>query len=262
MKKLRYLLIVLFAFLVVSCSSGVNNKGDIADGNYPNQGEIGNLGDNNIVIPEGHKIIYVVEYQMKIKDDIQPVVSSINTKLYTLNGYISYSSDSITYATYEYKVPTENLNAFLDAIDETGGVSSKKITSEDVTSAYNELEAEIEVLEASRAAYVKMLEEDGLSLNEVITLNDKIQAIDVSLKSLYKKIDSYNKRIDYATVTINYRLNDVYVKPGFLDGYGEFLLNIGKAIVEFVAYTIPFAAIAGGGILIVYSIKKRKKNKK
>ena len=37
-----------------------------------------------------------------------------------------------------------------------------------------------------------MLEEDGLSLNEVITLNDKIKSIDTQLKKLYKNKESFD----------------------------------------------------------------------
>ena len=259
MKKVKYLVLaILLSVFAVSCGAQAPG-GDYNEGGTVNNG--GALGNNNIVIPEGHKIIYDIQYELKIEESIAPTIRTINQEVYTLNGYVSNSSESLTYATYVYKVPTEKLNQFLDKVDAQEGVSNKKIESMDVTSAYNELAAEIEVLEASRLAYVKMLEEDNLSLSEVMQLNDKITSIDTKLKQLYKNLDSYNARIDYATITIKYHLVTKVHQPVFLEGYGEYWVNIGKAIVEFLAYSAPFIAVAGIGIITVIIIKKKKHNK-
>ena len=261
MKKIKYLLLIILSIFAVSCSSKAPNKGDAYDPNYDNVGkdEAGNLGDNNIITPEGHKIIYTVEYSIRVEESVTSTIRTVNNQVYTLGGYVSSSNDSGSYATYVYKVPSSKLNEFLDGVDALDGVSSKKINSEDVTSSYNDLQAEIEVLEASRLAYVKMLEKEGLSMDEVITLNDKIQSIDVQLKKLYKSLDGYNALIDYATITVNYSVYYTVKPQGFLSDYGEFLLDLGKFIVSFVVYTAPFALIAGAGVSVVFAVKKSKK---
>ncbi|MBE6143486.1 MAG: DUF4349 domain-containing protein [Erysipelotrichaceae bacterium] len=263
MKKIKYIFLsLLTALMFVSCSSGNGNMGAPSyEGGYKDEvnGEVGGLGNNNIVIPEGHKIIYTVKYEINVKEALAPAINAITNEVYTLNGYVYYSNESLNYATYIYKVPAENLNAFLNAVDENEGISSKNISSEDVTSAYNELEAEIEVLEANRAAYVKMLEKDGLSLNEIMSLNDKISSIDTRLKKIYKDLDAYNARIDYATVTIDYKRVYTPPKEVFLGEYGTFLINLGKGVVEFLAYSAPFIVVAGVGVGVVFIVKKSKK---
>ena len=74
----------------------------------------------------------------------------------------------------------------------------------------------------------------------------------------YKDLDAYNARIDYATITITYRVTNAPIKEVFLGDYGKFLLNLGKTIVEFLAYSAPFVVIAGAGIGIVVLVKKTK----
>lgn len=260
MKKIRYLFLsLLLGIFVVSCGAAPNGGGYIEDGNGGNEIAGDALGDNNIIVPEGHKIIYTVSYDINVKDSLAPTIRTINEEVYTLKGFIYYSDSNLNYAKYIYKVPTENINAFLDAVDELEGVSSKSIQSEDVTSSYNELEAEIETLEASKTAYQNMLLKDNLTLNEIMSLNDKIASIETRLKKLYKDFDSLNSQINYATITISYRLAYVPPQEVFLGDYGNFLLTIGKALIQFIVYTAPFAALAGIGIGVVVIVRKKAK---
>lgn len=258
MKKIKYLFLLFLSVFAISCSApsaGQNNNNNYQEGSP----DAGNLGDNNIVTPEGHKIIYNVKYDIYVVDTITPTVRTVNNKLYELGGWVANSDESSTNAQYVYKVPADKINEFLDTVDELEGVANKQISSQDVTTSYNDLTAEIEVLEASRAAYVKMLDDDKLTLNDVITLNSKIESIDISLKKLYKNLDSLNARIDYATVTIDYRVKYVQPVEGFFDDYIDFLGDLGKFVLNFILYTAPFALVAGAGVGIVFAVKKNKR---
>ena len=262
MKKIKLALIsLLIGLFAVSCGAAPN-KGDDYNEGYAPEVEGGALGNNNIVIPEGHKIIYTVEYLVRVEEALAPTIKAVNEQVYTLKGYVSYSDETLDYAKYVYKVPTENLNAFLDSVDAIDGVAKKNIKSEDVTSSYNETTAEIETLEAQKTAYQNMLINDKLTLNEIMSLNDKIASIEGKLKTLYKNLDSLNGRIDYATITIEYKLVYSAPKEVFLGDYGNFLLTVGKTIVEFLAYSAPFIALAGIGVGTVALIKKSKKKNK
>lgn len=262
MKKIKLVLLgLLISFFAVSCSSGAGKGEYYEPGGDGNQINGGALGENNIVIPQGHKIIYTVEYKIYIEEAIAPTIKEVNDKVYTLNGYVSSSSESLSYAEYVYKVPTENLNAFLDSVDAIEGVSNKEIKSEDVTTSYNEVTAEIETLEASKLAYQNMLKDENLSLNEIMSLNDKITSIESKLKTLYKNLDNLNSRVDYATITIKYTLSYAPPKEVFLGDYGDFLITLGKTVVEILAYSAPFIVVAGIGVGVVFIVKKSKKKK-
>lgn len=256
MKKIKLFIAIFLALFLASCSAAPNGGGDAQNGNV--QG--GGTGNNQIVIPEGHKIIYTVEYTIVIENELSTSINEINAKLYELDGYISSSKQSFSNGTFVYKIPTEKLNDFLNHIDSYNGVKEKSINSEDVTTSYNEILAEMETLEASKKAYENMLANDSLTMSQIIEINKEIESLNTRLKSLGKSLDNFNERIDYATITIKYYLGSQ--EPAFLSGYGDFLLDVGKGIIEFLAYTAPFALIASGTVVIIYFYKKKKQPKK
>ena len=264
MKKIKYLIVAALLFLLGACSAspnaniqgGVNSPGDAEAGESINGGGTGN---NQYIIPEGHKIIYTGEYTINVEEKLSNAINQINGKVYELGGHISSSTENLYEGTYIYKIPSAKMNDFLNFTDGLGGVVNKSITSEDVTSIYNELEAELEVLQASRTAYENMLLNDKLTSSEIDTIRNKIASLDVKIKTAVKNIDNYNKRIDYATFTVKYKLISVTQEDPWLADYGNYLLKIGKGLVEFIVYTAPFALIAGGFVTVVYFIKKRKK---
>ncbi len=258
MKKYK----ILFAlFAIISLSSCENNSGEAGQysNNIPSQNPGGeNVDGNNVVVDTNHKIIYTVTYSIQC-ENISTIIKEINTNLYTLGGYISSSrQESNYYANFVYKIPTEKLNEMLDFIDGNDGVDSKTVTTEDITSSYDKLKAEIETLEASKEAYQNMLKNDNLNVSEIVTITNRIEEIDTRLKTLYGQLNNYDNLLDYSTINITYTTKTQGYEEGFLSNYGSFLLAIGQLIVSFIAYCAPFLIVAGLVSLIIFIVKKKK----
>ena len=257
MKKLFITLcLFIFAFALVGC--GADSYGD----NY--NGEMGNEG-NNVVIETNRKIYYTGKITITTKK-ADEVSNRIGSKVKEYNGYAS----SISYNDYEtsktivitYRIPTEKLDNFLDDVDKEKGVTSKSITSTDITTNYNKAAARLEVLKTSRAAYLKALEE-ATTQSEIIGINDKIERIDTEILELTMTLQSYDNLLDYSTITITYTTEK---EPSFFGEYfeyvGDFFVGLGKAILYLLPPAIVGAIIAGSIILIIkLSSKKRKKSK-
>ncbi|MCH5180585.1 MAG: DUF4349 domain-containing protein [Erysipelotrichales bacterium] len=259
MKKITsFLLIALFGFSLASCGGNGGYYG--GDDGQTNNGGPGVDGDGNqVVVDTGHKIIYTVNYTIH-SDEMQNVIKDINAKVYYFEGYISSSTqETDSYADFVYKIPTGHLNEFLDFVDSNEGIGSKRITTEDVTSTYNAIQAQIDTLEASKAAYERMLAEDNLSLDSIMKIRSYIDEINTQLKILYNKRDGYDAVLDYSTVKIHYYQNNVEVKNNsFLSDYPEFLARLGLGIVSFFAYSAPFLIAAGIVCLIIYLVRRKK----
>ena len=261
MKKiLKVLFVMVLGFSLFSC-------GNAADMGYnENQGGLEN-GDqsgssNNVVVDNNRKIIYEVSYSIT-GEDVMDSKNEINNKVNEIKGYTESSNESNNQAVVVYKIPTEQLNLFLDYIDKFDGIGSKQINSYDVTSSYSYIEARISILQASREAYVKLLENEYLSRNEIIQLNDKIADIDTELLKINNEKNSYDNRLTYSKVTINYYVNEQVKKPSFFKEYGQYLVNFFAGLGKIILYVLP-VAITFGGIFcaiffpIYFKNKKRK----
>ena len=252
MKKILITLcLFIFSFMLVSCGA------ESGAGDY--SGEMGNDG-NNVVIETNRKIYYTGKITITTKK-ADEVSNRISNKVKEYNGYAS----SISYNDYEYsktivityRIPTEKLNNFLDDVDKEKGVTSKSITSTDITTNYNKAAARLEVLKTSRAAYLKALAE-ATTQGEIIGINDKIEKIDTEILELTMTLESYDNLLDYSTITITYTTEK---EPSFFGEYfeyvGDFFVGLGKTIL----YLLP-PALTGGTITLIVLLIVRKVTKK
>ena len=136
-----------------------------------------------------------------------------------------------------------------------------KLLEANKQTSYNEIASKIEVLTASKAAYVAILNNNDLSYEDIITINKEIEDINAELLKLNKEISSIESITDFATIRMTIRQPTPHELEGnlsFLNSYINYLKDVGVFLFEFILYTIPFALIAGIVITIVYVIRKKR----
>ncbi|MBE6132418.1 MAG: DUF4349 domain-containing protein [Erysipelotrichaceae bacterium] len=262
-KTLSTILLSLLCVTLVSCASG-------GSGNPNNNPGVNNPGGGNTTIGSVYsdserKIVYTVDYTLSTQNFTE-VAQEVSSYAFSLNGYISSSETSSSYYYFEFKVPVEKLNTFLNYMEEENNehIIRQNISTEDVTTSYNEIASKIEVLTASKAAYVAILNNNDLSYEDIITINKEIEDINAELLKLNKELSSIESITDFATIRMTIRQPTPHELEGnlsFLNSYINYLKDVGVFLFEFILYTIPFALIAGIVITIVYVIRKRKHNK-
>ena len=258
-KTFLKLFALLFGLFLVGCAAEPN--GDyIPDNGGMDQGT--NTGtNNNVVTDTNRKVIYTVTYSIN-GENVMDVKNQVNNKVIELEGYTSSSDETLKQAKVIYKIPTEKLNLFLDYIDSFDGIGSKQISSSDITSSYAAVEAKIQTLMASREAYVKILETENLSRSEIIQLNDKIADIDTELLKISNEKASYDNKLTYSTVTINYYVNEPVVKePTYFSKYWNYIKEFFLGLANIILYTLPVFLVMGAifsAIFIPIIVRKRK----
>ena len=263
-KALSTILLSLLCGILVSCSAGGSNGTNNSNPGGNNPGG-GNTTIGSVYSDSERKIVYTVDYTLSTQNFTE-VAQEVSSYAFSLNGYISSSESSSSYYYFEFKVPVEKLNTFLNYMEEENNehIIRQNISTEDVTTSYNEIASKIEVLTASKAAYVAILNNNDLSYEDIITINKEIEDINAELLKLNKDLSSIESITDYATIHITIRQPTPHELKGnlsFLNSYINYLKDVGVFLFEFILYTIPFALIAGIVITIVYIVRKRKYNK-
>lgn len=255
MKKIIYLLLFLMvSILLLGC--GAAGEVPSLDSN-----ESSVSGSNEgLVVETTRKIYYTVDMYID-SDDVELAYKYYTSKLSSYNGYVSSSTINSTGSSYVvYKVPTEKLTEFLDYIEigEQGEVVRKSITTTDITSKYNAVTARLDVLNASRQSYLKMLEKAN-SLSETISLQNKIEDIDTEIKRLENEKSSYDSLLEYSTITIYFNQK---IKESFFGDYFGFVGGFFRVVGMIILYTLPFGILALAVLALIFAIRKITRGKK
>ena len=134
-KVFKLLLVLIVSIMLIGCGAGEPSVApDIND----------NIGSNEqIVIETTRKIYYTVDINIDT-DDVNKSIDYFTQEAVKLNGYISNSNIVSVGSSYvTYKVPTNSLTQFLNYIDSdsNSNVTRKSISTNDITTKYNRVEA-------------------------------------------------------------------------------------------------------------------------
>lgn len=280
-KKLRFLSLIavlLLASVLLSACSSASSGGD----NYYPKDEMGastDDGSNIVVGNTNRKIVYTVTLRMQ-SETPETVGDAITAATKEYNGYIQssetsvYSSDS-SYFYYVVRIPTESLDAFVDAISSSGNVRSKEISTVDITTKYVNAEATKESLTAEKEALQQYLASPEATLDDILKISERIQEIDAELTATKKELENFDSLLDYSTVNIS--ISKTYVEETDDRSFGQKLSDLFKASFKSIGtvakgivialtaafpYLLILAAIAGIVLFFVIGTNNRKKTGK
>ena len=227
------------------------------------------------------KIIYMSNMSIETKD-----YDGSEDELYKLidkfDGYVQSSNidlhmsnnNELRYASFTIRIPSENLNQFMDSTKGIGKITSYDMDSQDITDDYYDTEARIESLEAQKKR-LEDLYNKAETIDDIIIIETRLNEIIYDIESAKTRIKNYDLLVDYSTVdiyinevaeysngsnTIMERLGDAWD-----DGINEFklgIVEIAALAVYLVPYVLTGAAVAGAIIIIVRLAIKKHNNKK
>ncbi|ALM75726.1 DUF4349 domain-containing protein [Thermococcus barophilus] len=175
------------------------------------------------------------DYYVIIQDENpEKVADEIKAEVYSLGGYViserlTRGQDRTVYY-LEFRVPNTAKNENkVGTLLQRYNVKSLRLDTQDVTSKYNQILAEIESLEAEKK---KLLEFYNLSkdVDDLLRIEYRISEINSRLNYLYLQKDYYEKVTDYITYHITIESKE---KPVF-----EIDLDFRKTIYQAVAILI------------------------
>ena len=197
--------------------------------------------DANLSVDVGN----LEEYDEKLKEAVLSFGGYFEQA--EVNGYDSDWSSS-RYAYYRIRIPAESLDAFLEVTNENGKVTSRSVSSEDVSLDYVDVEAHLSTLEKEVERLEELLSQ-ATELSDILEIEDRIYNVQAQLDSYKGQKRLLEGRVSYSTVYLNAREErnvDHPVRQAFSVNFREELVDglesAVNALVKIVV-SIPLIAV-------------------
>lgn len=295
MKKIFVTLAVLALISASFTACGASSSGQ-SDSTYDSvemenavpqesYGDAADLGsESNLVNKEasefGLKIIYTSSMSIETLN-YEESYSVIMEALHKAGGYISYSNQSggqfgdayytARRANFEFRIPVENYEQFLSSSGDFGNVTNRTDNSQDITSAYIDIEARLTALKTQEERLLELLKE-AKDIETLLTLEDKLAAVRYEIENYTSQLRMYDNLVEYSTVSIE--LSEVSAAvpiktKSFGQELGEAITGSLRTVMTFLrglvivlVYVLPYCVIALGIFFAVRPFAKRAKKKR
>lgn len=229
------------------------------------------------------KLIRTVDIQIQTKEFDQ-VVEGIQTKVQELGGYIEQSSldsgsgyyeDYNRYSNMTVRIPSDQLDSFVENVKENANVTSLSESAEDITLSYVDTESRKKALETEQERLMTLLEQ-AETVEDIITIEGRLSEVRYQLESYTSQLRTYDNQVDYSTVRIGISEVEREVKAeqkGFWDevkeNFGNSWYHMGQGFRSFAIwflgsspYLLLWAALLGGAVTGIRFVVKKRKNRK
>lgn len=274
MKKKVFTVITLFALilsLAAGCSASREAPGlqkGAADANVAYDGAVSEADDRSgSFTPEidagspqasGKKIIYTALISVEVSD-VKEAMDEITAKVTEYGGYISdsdyYNKDRVA-GTVTARIPPEKLSELTEKIGGLGKVLSTKLSSDDITFQYVDIESRLKSAEAQEKQLLELMEK-ATEIEGILAVRYELARVQEEIEVYKGQLRYYDNMVDFSTVTI--QLTEIYVPKSPEADENEGLLArwgfdyIGSNITKGFKNSITFVTNAFGFILIVLS---------
>lgn len=276
-------LLLLPALLLASCSASKDSVG-----NYNPEAVVPNAGFENALLttPEAEKetvrkIIKTYDLNAETKD-FDATVSALAALVAEHGGYVESNSvnyrnynnsQSARYASYKFRIPAENADAFVSSVGNTLNVTRNSSYAEDVSESYYSIEATMKELQIERDSLLNMMEslDTQKDYNFWLTIQTRLSEVRQQIARYQAQLNSYDSLVSYSTVNLS--INEVvtytpveesfWAKLGaaFSKGwtaFGEFMEGFAIVLVT----VFPFLLIpAVAGVVTLVLIRRQRKQK-
>ena len=137
-------------------------------------------------------------------------------------------------ASLTLRIPSDELDAFVDELRALGAVNSVSMSASDVTQQRNDLDGRIEALTASTVRLQQLLGE-ATTIADLIAIESELTTRQAELDSLTQQRDQLVDQVDFSTITVDLVTEAVAPDPQ-PDDFWSGLAAGWKALVSFATW--------------------------
>lgn len=226
-------------------------------------------------VAEDKKIIRNVSLTIKTSayDDS---MASLTALLSQYGGYLESSSEytnnrDLRTASLTLRIPADSLDAFLSNTGELGRITSRNMSSTDVTASYQDTAARLENQKLLLARLQALTNTAG-DLSDLLALETQLADTQYNIEQLESALADTDQQVNDATVRVTLNeeaqpdLRDETVSLGdrikgaLSTGWNAFVSFLQDCVV-FLTAALPFIAIVAVMAIVIIIIRKAKKRK-
>jgi hypothetical protein len=183
---------------------------------------------------------------------------------------INITDDRSSTASFVIKLPPENVEAAIDALDAIGVRPTASQGTEDVTTQVVDIDARLVTAQASLDRVRKLLEA-ATDLGQVLSLESQLTERETLVEQYTAMKRALSNRVSLATLRVQLSLSPepatTTVEPkddkptignAFRSGWKGFV-NVLAAIMIFIGYTAPFLVIVALGAAVLIPLSRRRR---
>ena len=226
------------------------------------------------------KIVRTVNFTVRTQqyeqdyDEIRMLVEEYGGRIESLNTSGDGTAYSLRRANYTLRIPSQRLEAFLDAAKGVGNVSNYSESSEDVSENYYDMQSRLETQEAKLQRLNEMLAK-AKNISDLIELEEAISDTQYWIDYYTGRMRGYDSRVADSYVYITLReINNADAAEQKELSLGERIVNAVKASLEaagemlqafviFFIAALPWLIVLAGIVLVIRAVvRSRRKHRK
>ncbi|MBR2718986.1 MAG: DUF4349 domain-containing protein [Clostridia bacterium] len=189
-------------------------------------------------------------------------------------GWIAYAYENANSArrsaTLTMRVPAKEFDSFLQGAGDTGRITQRSESADDVTESYYDTKSRLETQQALMAR-LQALVTDAADLSDLLALESQIADTQYQIDRLQSSLNRTDSQVDYATVDVTLReeipADSLITKEKTLGerlmdaietGWESFVEFLGDMVV-FLAAALPFLVVIAVIVIVVKIIRRRRK---
>jgi uncharacterized protein (DUF2132 family) len=180
----------------------------------------------------------------KIREDAAAISSAAGG--YVQDESASRDDEGLTYATLTLRVPADKFDEVLSEVSSLGDVKATRVSTEDVSAEYVDLESRLRHLQAEEEFYLSLIGK-AQTIQEMITIREHLDGIQLEKEQVQGRMNFLDQQVGFSTLTLS--LDEVAPdedSEGFWNSVGDAFKSFGRGLKRLALgffYALPYLLI-------------------
>jgi len=165
-------------------------------------------GPGQVAIPKERKLIKKAELNLEVVncDDAARKIAEIvsNYSGIIVDSNVEKYQNEAKKGTTVLKVEPKNFDEILAKIKSLGKLDSQRITGEDVTEEYVDLEARLKNFQMVKERLTAILQDKARTVKDILEVERELARVGEQIESIQGRMKYLDRQVELATITVNY----------------------------------------------------------